>query len=71
MVTIRDMLYVKQLERRLGRPLTEEEMSGDDTVVELPNGDIEVITVPLLPFPDALLSAPECFNSEAQFEGED
>lgn len=70
---IRDPIFVKQLERRLGRKLEEEELeelsveAGD---VRFPNGRIEYIKIPLMVFPDALLSAPECYNSDFNTDNE-
>jgi hypothetical protein len=59
MEIIRDMLYVKSVERRLGRSLSEEEMDGESHRVFLPNGNFEFVQVPLLNFPYDLLSKPE------------
>jgi hypothetical protein len=59
MSQIRDMLYVKSIEKRLRRPLTDEEMDGEECRVFFPDGHIEFIEVPHLEFPYDLLTKPE------------
>lgn len=54
MVTIRDMLVVNQLEKTLGRRLTEQEMSGETFEVKIGNVWAN-FSVPLLVFPDDML----------------
>lgn len=56
---IRDMLYVKSVEKRLRRPLTDEEMSGESYHTVFPDGHVEFIEVPQLKFPYDLLTKPE------------
>lgn len=57
---VRDMLFVKQLERRLGRSLSEDELNHDEELeLRFPDGHREFIVIPKLIFPDDLLSAPE------------
>lgn len=68
MEQIRDMIFVKQLEHRLGRPLTEQEMSGEEFEVEFADGHTEWHIVPILNFPYDLLSAPECYVSQSPDE---
>lgn len=58
-VTIKDMLYVKNLERRLGRNLSSDELDEEDLELRFPDGHREWVTIPRLVFPDDLLSAPE------------
>lgn len=54
---VRDVLYIKNLEqRRLKRPLTEEEMDGEPFWVCFPDGHYEEFQVPYLNFPYDLLS---------------
>ena len=65
MVTIRDMIFVKQLERRLGRPLTETELESDEELeLRFPDGHREFVVIPRLAFPYELLSSPECYLCE-------
>lgn len=57
---IRDMLFVKNLERRLGRNLTEDELDQEDELeLRFPDGHREFVVIPRLVFPYDLLSAPE------------
>lgn len=58
-ITIRDMLYVKNLERRLNRNLTEDELNEEELELHFPDGHREWVVIPRLVFPDDLLSAPE------------
>lgn len=55
MITIRDMLVVNQLEKKLGRPLTAEEASGEPFVARGTDGVLDTFRVPLLKFPHDLL----------------
>jgi hypothetical protein len=60
--TIRDMLFVNQLEKRLGRRLSREEVETEEYEEELeiyfPDGHREFIRIPRLSFPDDLMSRP-------------
>ena len=60
MSQIRDMLYVNTLEKRLGRSLTLEEIYSDEPFkVVLRNGFVEYHEIPVLKFPDELLTKIE------------
>ncbi len=59
MQLIRDMLYVKSVERQLMRALTEEEMNGESFRAVFPDGHVEYLIVPLLHFPYDILTKPE------------
>lgn len=59
MELIRDMLYVKSLERRLRRRLTDEEMNGETFRAIFPDGRVEFLAVPLIRFPHDLITRPE------------
>jgi hypothetical protein len=61
MTQIRDMLYVKWAEKRLRRPLNEEELNGEPFRAVFPNGQVEFLQVPYLAFPYDLLTKPEDF----------
>jgi hypothetical protein len=56
MTQIRDMLYVKWAEKRLRRPLNEEELNGEPFRAVFPNGQVEFLQVPYLAFPYDLLT---------------
>ena len=64
--TIRDMIFVKNLERRLGRELTEQELSGEEFEARFPDGHREFIQIPILEFPKELLSSPAFYICENQ-----
>lgn len=69
MSQIRDMLYVRWAERRLNRPLSDEEMNGDSFRAVFPDGHSEWLQVPCLVFPYDLLTKPEdyyVFSGETQ-----
>jgi hypothetical protein len=67
MMQIRDMLYVNSVERRLGRPLTEEEMDGDSRPIVFPGGRTEYIQVPILLFPyDLITNAEDLMRAEIE-----
>jgi hypothetical protein len=55
MVTIRDMVFVKNLEKQVGRSLREDELSGEPFEIKYPDGHYDYTAVPLVPFPSALL----------------
>jgi hypothetical protein len=55
---MRDVLYIKTLERALRRPLTEDELDGDPFMAQFPDGHYEVCCVPYLVFPYDLMSKP-------------
>jgi len=60
MMEIRDMIFVKRLERRLKRNLTDEELDSKDAFeVRFLDGHTEWIAIPTLIFPDELLVRPE------------
>jgi hypothetical protein len=60
MQTIRDMLFVKTLERQLGRQISKEELNSEEPFrVVFPNGEVSWIEIPVLLFPDDLISQPE------------
>lgn len=59
MEQIRDMLYVKGLERRLNRRLTEEEMDGEPFLVRTRSGNYEQYRVPILRYPWDLMIYPQ------------
>ncbi len=59
MSQIRDMLYVSDLEKHLGRSLTEDELDGNPFDLRLPNGNWVTYCVPLLVFPYDLITKPE------------
>lgn len=59
MEQIRDMIFVNQLEKRLGRTLDEDELSGDVFQAQFPDGHVEHLAVPLLDFPHDLMPEPE------------
>lgn len=75
-VTIRDMIFVRNLERRLGRRLTDIEIEDDDPdglEVRFPDGHREFVRIPILVFPDDLLSDPavgifECQKDQDKIE---
>ena len=56
-----DMIFVKRLERRLGRALTEFELDDHDEPIAFyfPNGQIEQIQIPRLRFPDEVVAGLE------------
>lgn len=69
-VTIRDMVFVNALERRLGRRLSEEELAEDnDLELVFPDGHREWVMIPRLVFPNDLLSAPELGFVDAMESG--
>lgn len=63
-VKIRDMLFINQLEKRLGRRLTEMEIEREEFDGELelffPDGTREFIVFPRLILPDELMTKPLC-----------
>lgn len=59
MTQIMDVLYIKAVEKRLGRRLSEEEMDGQPSMIYFPGGHYEKIQVPYLRFPYELMSQPE------------
>lgn len=65
---IRDMIYVNQLEKRLGRALTVEEIEIEEYegVLELRfrDGHREFIVIPRLVFPDDLITRPGIIEEE-------
>lgn len=65
MEQIRDMLYVNELERRLRRSLTDEEMNGESFRAVFPDGHVEFLAVPMLEFPYDLLTKPEDYDISA------
>jgi hypothetical protein len=56
METIRDMLWVRTIERRLRRKLTDIELSGEEFQAVYPDGNSEFLATPLIPFPWGLLN---------------
>jgi hypothetical protein len=56
-----DMVFVKRLERRLGRNLSEFELEDQDEPIAFcfPNGQIELIQIPRLRFPQDVISKLE------------
>lgn len=56
-----DMIFVKRLERRLGRVLTEYELEDHDEPLAFcfPNGHIETIQIPRLRFPHDVITTLE------------
>jgi hypothetical protein len=70
MYYIRDMLFVRSLERKLGRSLTEQELLEDEVrgefYLELPNGRSEWITIERLSFPYDLLDRPSDSDISAE-----
>jgi len=56
---VRDVLYIKKLERRLGRELTEVEKSGEPFLTDLPNGDYRQYQIPQYRMPWDLFSGPK------------
>ncbi len=65
---IRDMLYVKSVERTLRRPLTEEEMDGQPFMARLPNGNHLSFCVPLLQMPwDLMPSVDGVYMNEIPY----
>jgi hypothetical protein len=66
MTLIRDMLFVKTLERQLGRQIRDEELNSEEPFrVVFPNGEITWIEIPVLQFPDDLLSQPDFVPEES------
>lgn len=59
MEKIRDVLYIKSLEKHLGRPLTNDDLYEDEFRIEFPDGRIEFYEIPMLVFPYDLLTKPE------------
>ncbi len=60
MSQIRDMLYVKNIERQLGRELTKDELNSEEPFrVVLMTGDPLWVEIPVLSFPYDLLSKPQ------------
>jgi hypothetical protein len=59
MTKIMDVLYIRAVEKRLRRPLSEEERDGQPSMILFPNGRYERIRVPYLIFPYDLMSQPE------------
>lgn len=57
-VVINDPLFVRHLERRLGRKLSERELCEPDFEIRFSNGRREFIVIPKIIFPDDLLSRP-------------
>ena len=55
MTKIRDMLFVRRLERQLGRPLTRDELNMDEFEVRFPDGHYQWIEIPRLFFPYDLI----------------
>lgn len=59
---IRDMIFVRSLERHLGRPLSDMELLKDEIEgefdIEYPNGRIVWISIPRLIFPHDLITHP-------------
>lgn len=75
---VTDMIFVKRLERRLGRSLTEFELEDNDEAIAFyfPDGHIEQISIPRLCFPHdvttTISTAPVVvtdFNSMKVLEG--
>lgn len=63
MIQIRDMLYVRSVERRLGRSFSEAELlecsEGEGARIRFPDGHYEWIIIPKLSFPWDLISLPK------------
>lgn len=55
MVTIADVLQAKQIEKILGRPLNEQEISGEEFEVRLQDGRYQMFAVSRIAFPYDLL----------------
>lgn len=55
MAKIRDMIFVNCLEKRLGRRLNEEQLSGEEFEIRALDGHYELVAVPLVDFPYGLL----------------
>ncbi len=66
MTNIRDVIYIKELEKRLGRSLLEEEMDGNPFEVRFPDGHWETLCVPLLSFPYDLITKPEDISPDGE-----
>jgi hypothetical protein len=56
---INDPLFVKRLERRLGRKLSEDELVQDELELRFPNGQRDWIIIPKIVFPTDLLTRPD------------
>ena len=52
-----DMVFVKALEKSIGRRLSQEEIEQEDDIeIRLPSGDFTCVSIPRLNFPSELLS---------------
>jgi hypothetical protein len=65
-----DMIFVKRLERRLGRELTEFELEDHDEPIAFcfSNGQIELIQIPRLRFPHDVFSGLEGLGNKLKDE---
>ena len=63
-----DVIFVKRLERRLGRALTEYELYDHDEPIAFcfPDGHIEQIEIPRLRFPQDVFSGLEGLSKKAK-----
>jgi hypothetical protein len=60
---MRDMIFVNNLEKRLNRHLTEDELNTYSSFKAVfPDGHYEYVSVPRLVFPDALITRPSDFH---------
>lgn len=71
---IKDVLFIKTLEKRLGRRLTDEEVNAIEPFqVTFKDGSVELVRIPLLPFPEYFITdyTYDYYRQEENENGDD